>query len=95
MGVQKSSWWWYVLLGLIVFIVIILIIDKKNRVGDTVSDRQNRVIEALRSEYSNSKQVPSEEQAKVMTEIRKDTGTPKATSEEQNQILNQIRGGVN
>ena len=95
MGVQKSSWWWYVLLGLIVFIVIILIIDKNKRGTDTLSERQNRVIESLRAQYSGSTQVSPEDQQKVLTEVRKDTGASKMSPEQQDQVLNQIRGGAN
>lgn len=92
--VNKSSWWWYLLLGLIVFIVILLIVDKNKR-KDTLSDKQNQVIEALRAEYAGSIEASPEDQAKVLTEIRKDTGGSKVTPQEQNQILDQIRGGVN
>lgn len=91
---NKSSWWWYVLLGLIVFIVIILIVDKKNRTS-TLGDRQNQVIEHLRSQYADSKQASPEDQAKVMAEIKKSSSPSKVTPEQQNQIIEQIRAGNN
>ncbi len=87
---HKSSWWWYVLLGLIVFIVIILIIDKKNR-GQSVSERQNMIIEDLRARYEGSMQATPEEQNRILTEVRSSSSSNPASSYDQDMIIQSIR----
>lgn len=75
-----------------IVIVIILVLDKKkSRNFNTLSDKQNAVIEHLRQNPSG-KNIPPEEQSMIIDSMRKESGGgSNISSEQQAEVIQQLR----